>query len=474
MSSIRQLTSNNETSRYRGFIDIGSDTRLLSRNSSDTLDVWVNSRGRVQLRKLSFWERVVLFFYSDLSEERMCRFRAYINTVYNRPLQIDTDAQKQFYKLLRQKCKWVDLSKLSPEIIQTLSPALFSASAIAQKALPNSLEHWRACVLEVHLANELGIVPVSAGGGVNNAQFCLGLNGKPLTVIKTQAKDKRLINERTFGFRTQLEICGHNPLMAGAVAAKADKHFDFCLVPHTDLDSQDHSHQIFVDQTVDASKAKFKGKLLKDRPIEDFDPEELDLLRARAFFNYLIGDIDTKDDKLRMRLDQGKITEIYETDNDNGLPSNPLSSKDWPTLRKTYFWRKHEWAQHTRCVAEPGSRLREILMRVFDHNQVIAFVDQMNEEFPGFLIGTRLQLLLERIAILKAAVQLKIPLADLGSIYGMECCNPQNRFGHLKERIDHYKNNPHENPLQPIAAPSTGSSPSLITSVFNWCVSWVY
>jgi hypothetical protein len=465
----------------------GKDFDLIYSRSEKELDVaWDGNT--IQLRKVGFFERVVNWLRGT-NPGRINRLKAYVERVYVQPLGMDSGHEKRFYASLR---KWtqvkVDFSKLSTPILERLSSHLVSVrealhSIQAQmkefdgemepkerdKAISSLNQYtWKERRAETELAEELGIGPIGASGGVNGAKFGLGLDGKILTVFKENGEDHRLFNERLLFQRTQPQVCDNDPRTAGAVAYMASEYFGFSIVPTTMTDGG-VSVQLFLKKTVAADEATLEGYKLKNKPAEKFTDAEIELLQMKAIFNYFTGDLDGKDDKLRLKIDaSGRILEIFETDNDNTFPANSLEkSKDGRTLTKTHAWKRHKWAKK-QLDPQRTSKLHNILEKLFSPKQLSSFICNVEDNYPGFFSSERIQQMQERLAVLKMAYQCKLPISELGEIYSAEYLeqhkNP-NAAGYLNV-IEDYKPLL-VSPMEPVPAPSTNPVGSTIKKIFS-------
>ncbi len=424
------------------------DLVLLQTCGESSLDVAQTDQG-TQLVILPIMQRVSRFFSSSTPQselDRQARLTEYAHLAYREtprfPMRKDTI---EFYKCLR-KWKSFNLGSLSRDVQCTLSVQMkqaFRANEQAERILrhccPNGdgrvipgLEsnwaegrnkqvraQWDLRVGETRLAQELGVEPKKIGVGANGAQFGFGLDGRKLVIIKPNA-GKPFFNESMIGERPQLDVCKHDPRVAGAVAYMADAFFGFDLIPPTYRDGDGSSIQLFVDQTDSADKVKIHGRLLRDVPKEDFTPEQIESLQLKAVLNYFLGDIDAKDDKLRLQLGgDGEIIRFFETDNDNILPHEELCLEDDAcTLAKTHQWKEHNWAG---IPFNPNSsKMAKVLAKLFEGRVLDQFVRKVAQEHPNFWTPERLTHMRERVAVIKTCVKLGYAPFHMGVIYGRE------------------------------------------------------
>jgi len=423
------------------------DFVLLYSHSDKNLDVMLDGSG-MQLRKLTFWERLFNWI-PCLNKGRIARLTAYVNRIYNQPLQLsDADAKKFYSKLRAWKHIKVDLSKFSEPILERLSPDFFEARTAFKyvseqfisrkdsldreelKQAKSSYDRhlWKALYAETQLAAELGIGPELTKGGVNGAKFGLGLDGKKLLVIKENGVDRRprwKTEAFVKGQRTQPQVCDHDPRVAGAVAYMASEHFGFDIVPPTFTDGRGVSAQLFINDVKPADQGLFGlfGKTkLSDRDPEKLTSNEMELLQIKAVFNYLVGDLDGKDDKLFLQIEKnGHFSKIYETDNDNTFPEKPLSKKtDFVTVFfKIHQWKNHKWAKE-KLVPMMSPKLFAILEKLYNPHEMEMFRAQVESRYPGFFSEGRWNLLQERLALIKTACDRQLPVSKLGKVYSRE------------------------------------------------------
>jgi len=408
-----------------------NDLKLMRMYAGDRLDVKDSA-----LVKLGFFDQFRNFFSCSRRRERLKRLDVYVTQVCAElPSSLDTPQAIEFYRRLS---KWtemkVNLGCLSDGVRGVLSPKLKRVSEAYRAATsprcadilasddfsqqPSiALEEqvgkphqrrlkWEAVVAETKLAAALGIGPIEAGSGANGAKFGLGLDGRKLTVIKEKGVDDRLITERLKFQRTQPDVLQNDPRQAGAIAYMFDEYFGFGLIPPTYTDEMGYSIQLIVGGE-SADKAKIADgptRMVKLKDKVGFDATELELLQKKAILNFVLCDLDGKDDKLRIEVDEnGKIIHIHETDNDNTSPQNPLESgwKDKSTREKNHAWKNHNWA---RCqfVRYPESELDRIL-NALSVPKVSKFMLESQNTYPNFWTRDRADEMLMRIAFLQAA-----------------------------------------------------------------------
>ncbi|MBX7066481.1 MAG: hypothetical protein K1X28_04565 [Parachlamydiales bacterium] len=426
--------------RGRRWANPNEDLRLISESSIDDLDVERTEEG-LQLKKLTFGDKARRFFHLSDEQGRLRRLREYVEAAErSAPDIIKRDDLKAFYRGLR---KWqiLDLRNLSESVRFALSPemrgavltyqAAERALAAANKAKAQDeievhqgeLVHaeWNMKRAEVMLAHDLGIEFERAGSGVNGALFGRGLDGRRLLVIKKIGHDTRpkILTEWVVGERTQPQICNNDARISGAVSCMIDRYFGFGLVPFTDTDKDDYSYQEYIYNSQNASVAKMGSAkaLLKDRPASDFTESEIEMLQSKVLFNYLTGDLDGKDDKLFVRLNEkGEIVELFETDNDNTFPENELTSEDLRTIMKNQ-WKDHLWAK---LPFKLTPKLIAIFEKITNEFKLSKFAALVADKYPGFWTVKRMELFLQRAAIIKMCVDLKYSPFVLGTIYGSE------------------------------------------------------
>lgn len=428
--------------------DPNEDLVLLQTCGESSLDVAKTEQG-TRLVKLPLAQRVSRFFSVRTPPDelqRQARLAEYSTLAYRTvPPFLKPGEKIEFYKCLRS-WKSFDLGLLSREVQFALSDQMRQAHLANEQAerilrqccpagdgrvipgLESDWEEgrnkqtraqWALRVAETRLAQELGVEPRKIGVGANGALFGFGLDGRKLVIIKPNA-GKPFFNESMIGQRPQLEVCKHDPRVAGAVAYMADVFFGFDLIPPTYTDSDGSSIQLFVDQTESADKVRIHGRLLRDVPRGDFTPEQIESLQLKAVLNYFLGDIDAKDDKLRLQLSgDGEIVRFYETDNDNILPHEELNLEDdAQTLTKTHQWKEHNWAS---IPLNPNSpRMAKVLAKLFDDRVLEQFMRKVAQEHPKFWTPERLTHMRERVAVIKTCVQLGYAPFHMGVIYGRE------------------------------------------------------
>lgn len=455
------------------WVDVDADIGLMRRHSMDELDVEKTEDG-FKLKKLSFCDKITQFFFCCARQARINRLIEYVGAAENAaPRIVDREALKSFYKELH---KWTlfRLGNISKDVQIALSPArraAFLAHEAAHRALiaakrsrvsdeiekqGEALTHaeWDLKRTEVMLATELGVPLAPAGGGVNGAAIGKGLDGSPLLVIKRIGHDTRhpLMTEKVVFQRTQPEVCRHDTRVAGSIAYMADEYFGFDLIPPTYTDPETRwSMQTFVPGSVAADVARIRGRKLRDIPAQDLTENQLEQLQMKTILNFALGDLDGKDDKLRLRLGpDGSILSIYETDNDNVLPHETLDpSQDSRTLTKTHAWKKHEWAKAPFQV-RPGSKMARVLRKLLDPKEIYQFMSKTEARYPGFWTADRLRLMNERIATIRFAIDNNFSPAQLGEFF-----SPESEYSkRYRAQIDEAyvpDVDPFDQPLNPIA-----------------------
>lgn len=422
---------------YSDFVSTEGDAQVLEGASFSELDVVRTENNKAQLVTIGRCQRFKNWFFSLLGypDPRMNRINKYLELVYRKPLELDVGRQLKFYRRLKESGgATVKYGRLSEEILKKLSPDLVDARASYENAKRNpraltSLQmrefEWMLTVEEESLAEKLGIAPLKAGGGVNCKYIGRGLDERNLVIINTKHPSEihRIFDEHIIGQRTQPEICCNDPREAGAAATHASERFGFHIVPPTFTNEKNHGIQLFIPDSIAADKAKFDGKLLKDRPLETFSEKELEMLQKKALFNYLVGELDGKDDKLRLVVKDGRIEAVYETDNDNTFPKHHLSTKtDGWTLRKTHAWKNHLWAR-TPLLETPG--IDAILRKITNPKELNLFIIEMQTNYPSLCNPEWGRLLKWRVNVIKAVQMHGLPLSVLGAVYGPEALTPQ-------------------------------------------------
>lgn len=428
------------------------DLELLNRCDESDLDVDVLlHEGGIALRKLTIWEKIINWFVCGSTNARLERLAGYVGQAANRYLArnmgLSQDELRKFYQGLR-KWEHIEQTPIKQRLVKSMDSdktkaktsyqqacreflaaregldaayrvqnpdQIRAATTLFQRKKSNMNRYlWKWKKAEVDYAKEKGIDWVKLGGGVTGTKAGRDCDERTLMVIKTNSKDPRFINERWIPrHRSQEQVCSNDPRQAEAVAFAASDFFNFDVVPPTYTDENGYSMQLYEDDGVEAHKTSVKTW-------SNYSSEDLERLQLMAVFNYLIGDLDGKDDSWKMILEQGRLIDIVKFDNANSFPEYPLERlRDWLTLRKTYAWKNHRWAQE-RLNPIPGSRLDRALKRLCNQQNLNDFMLMINETYPGFFTGNRINLFMDRVGLIKAVREMKLPLSELGDIYGRE------------------------------------------------------
>lgn len=403
---------------------IKDDAYLVRQFPQEELEVVCSNEG-LSLKKRGLLDRIKSYFGGEEKVQRSLRFKKYVDGALCSPrFERDWKEQAIFYTgiekwnthrkkeirhianvflgKLAEKC-----SKLREKYLQTVKK-----EPSGQKS---ARAFWAFKKAESDYSEGAGMNPVAATRGISEATFGVSLNGKEkITVCKAKRKDTRRINEKTFGLRPQWEVCLNDPRQAESVSFMLDQQFGFDLVPPTDTDENGFSVQLFEPRGVEGHKSAIQKRI-------DLNPEEIEKMQIMALFNYLAGDLDGKDDSWKILFSpEGRIEKVVKYDNGNTFPAVRLNKKkDWYTLRKTFSWKKHEWAKSP-LSPQKGGHLDQILTKLQDPRQLNRFICEVKEKYPQFWTEDRICLLKERASLILAASRLHLSLEDLGSVYSTE------------------------------------------------------